>query len=72
VTVGQLFDRTAARFPDRPGLVVRHEGRGFEATLKLCDAAQAEILTHCGEPDPVEQSAPLTLDEEAPPMRMLG
>jgi hypothetical protein len=38
----------------------------------LCDAAQAEILTHCGEPDPVEQSAPLTLDEEAPPMRMLG
>jgi fatty-acyl-CoA synthase len=26
LTLGQLFDRTAARFPDRPALVVRHEG----------------------------------------------
>ena len=48
------------------------EAAGFEAALKLRDAARAEILNHCGEPDLAEQPAQSQPTEAEPPARMLG
>ncbi|MEK7733866.1 MAG: lysophospholipid acyltransferase family protein, partial [Pseudomonadota bacterium] len=33
------------------GTPIRPSGTGFEAALRLRDAARAQILAHCGEPD---------------------
>ncbi len=51
---------------------IRPEAAGFEAALKLRDAARAEILNHCGEPDLAEQPAQSQPTEAEPPARMLG
>ncbi|MEE9210757.1 MAG: 1-acyl-sn-glycerol-3-phosphate acyltransferase [Kiloniellales bacterium] len=51
---------------------IRPETAGFKAALKLRDAARAEILARCGEPDLAERPAPPAMGEAPPPARRLG
>jgi 1-acyl-sn-glycerol-3-phosphate acyltransferase len=51
---------------------IRPEAAGFEAALKLREAARAKILANCGEPDLTEQPAQPRPIQAEPPVRMLG